>query len=125
MPGPLSRVRPWWPALAYMALIWSVSSLSSPPSTRDLPFRDKGVHAVEYGVLAVLTARGFAASLGPGAGLRLVVYNVTLGSFWGLVDEIHQAYVPGRSSELADVLADFIGAVLGTGVYVVVRRRRA
>lgn len=119
-----SWLRAWWPALAYMALIWTLSSISHPPSPVNLPFRDKGAHAIEYGGLAVLTAWGMAATVVPGAGLRLAVYNIALCSFWGLTDEIHQAYVPGRSPEGADVVADFIGATLGTLAYLFVRRRR-
>jgi len=124
MASPRTWLRAWLPAVAYMALIWALSSISQPPSTGGVPFKDKGAHAIEYGGLAVLSARGMAATFVPGAGLRLAVYNITFGSFWGLTDEIHQAYVPGRSSEVADVGADVVGAVLGTAAYLLWRRRR-
>jgi len=31
-----------------------------------------------------------------------------------VLDEIHQAFVPGRSSDLADLVADGLGACAGT-----------
>lgn len=124
MSGPFARARPWWPALACMALIWALSSLSQPP-TIEVPFEDKGLHVIEYGALAVLTARGLAATLVPVSGLRLALYNITLGTCWGLADEIHQAYVPGRFSEASDVVADLLGAIVGTLGYLAVRRLRA
>jgi VanZ family protein len=33
---------------------------------------------------------------------------------WGLFDEIHQAFVPGRSADVLDLGADALGALVGT-----------
>ncbi len=47
----------WLPAALYMALIWTISSLSlTDVSVSRVPLGDKGVHFVEYGVLAFLLA---------------------------------------------------------------------
>ena len=35
---------------------------------------------------------------------------------YGLSDELHQAYVPGRQSSFYDVLADGAGALLGAAL---------
>jgi len=40
----------------------------------------------------------------------LVVLAVTL---YGILDEIHQYFVPGRSADVYDALADASGALLG------------
>jgi len=45
-------------------------------------------------------------------------FTVVIASFYGLLDEIHQLLVPGRSADVLDWLADFSGslvAVLITG----------
>ena len=34
---------------------------------------------------------------------------------YGVSDEVHQMFVPGRTAALDDVVADTIGAVVGTG----------
>jgi len=38
---------------------------------------------------------------------------VIISSFYGLVDEIHQSFVPGRNSEFLDWVADSLGAAAG------------
>ena len=38
---------------------------------------------------------------------------VIISSFYGLLDEIHQSFVPGRSSEFLDWVADSLGAAAG------------
>ncbi len=46
---------------------------------------------------------------------------------YGLFDELHQAYTPGRSVDVKDLLADVAGGILAGGFLVVsnfVARRR-
>jgi VanZ family protein len=107
----------WIPALLYMALIWSVSSMSAPEfPVGAFPFRDKGVHAILYSGLAFLVAHACLRTFRgrPRARIALVACFVTI--MWGFLDEVHQAFVPGRSADLIDLLADGIGAVFGAGV---------
>ncbi len=47
---------------------------------------------------------------------------VLLASLYGVSDEVHQAYVPGRSADLFDWVADTVGAGVGVGVTVLVVR---
>ncbi|MGB5337658.1 MAG: VanZ family protein [Gammaproteobacteria bacterium] len=37
-------------------------------------------------------------------------------------DELHQLFVPGRSADIFDVLADAVGGLLGAGLMVLVTR---
>ena len=113
----LERLRPWRFALAYMALIFVISSFEvAVPGVHRLPFRDKAIHFVEYGVLGFLCMNAARASWPKEAAWRAFVFAVFVSTIWGLSDEIHQAMVPGRSSELADLVADFIGSLAGAGL---------
>ena len=47
--------------------------------------------------------------------LRVALFAVLAGVLWGVLDEIHQAFVPGRSADLLDLVADSVGIVIGTG----------
>lgn len=122
------RLLPWLPATLYMLLIWTLSSFPMVTSVEEVPFKDKGVHFVEYGVLAVLLCYALRGSF-PERSLRFALFYGALGTvLWGLLDEIHQAYVPSRSADPRDVMADVLGALLGAGVYALfqqVRRKRA
>ena len=105
-----------------MALIWVLSSMPLHLSLDPVPFKDKGLHFCEYGVLAVLLNHALRGTFRR-ASLRLTAFYAVTGTvLWGLLDEIHQAYVPGRSSDAFDLLADTLGATVGTLMFVVVVR---
>jgi VanZ family protein len=105
----------WAPAVLYMAVIFGGSSF---PRLPDIPggFSDKTAHAAEYAVLGVLLARALA---GPGwLSLRFpsVVAATVLAALYGVSDECHQLFVPGRNFEVRDMMADAAGASVATGV---------
>ncbi len=104
----------WIPALLSMALIWLVSSISTPDlPVHDFPFRDKGVHAVVYAGLALLVAHACLRTFEGRARIRVALVACFVTVMWGFLDEVHQAFVPGRSADLVDLAADGIGAVVG------------
>ena len=105
----------WALALAYMGVIWALSSMSDfgSLSVSRVPFGDKGVHFVEYTVLGFLVAHATRASWPRRHPMRTALFAVFVTAVWGFVDEIHQAMVPGRTSEALDLVADFTGATAG------------
>jgi VanZ family protein len=97
-----------------MALIFVISSFEvQVPGVERLPFKDKAIHFVEYGVLGWLCAAAASRSWPSAAAWRTALFAVFVSALWGLSDEIHQALVPGRSPELADVVADLLGSSAG------------
>lgn len=44
---------------------------------------------------------------------NILLITIIIAAGYGLLDELHQLFVPGRSAEVLDCLADFIGAVSG------------
>jgi VanZ family protein len=98
-----------WP-LAWAALIFFLSSRPVMP-TPPIPIADKIAHLGAYGLLATLLCR-------LGHGWRGAVLAWFIAAAYGATDEWHQAYVPGRSTEFADWLADAIGAALAVIFYV-------
>ncbi len=120
---PLRRVvLAWLPAVAYMTLIWVLSSGPVNLPIDRFPFKDKGVHVVEYGTLAVLGAYAIRHTW-PGLGLlRALLWAALLTFCWGFSDELHQAFVPGRDSSVFDLLADAVGAFVGISCFALVAR---
>ncbi|MGE0790719.1 MAG: VanZ family protein [Sandaracinaceae bacterium] len=105
----------WAPALLYMGLIWGLSSMTiDVPELARFPLRDKGIHGVEYGVLGFLLAHATLLTWPRHTPLRTAALAVLITVLWGVLDEIHQAFVPGRSPEVLDLVADTVGALLGT-----------
>lgn len=104
----------WIPAILYMALIWAVSSMSAPEfPVRAFPFRDKGAHAVLYSGLAFLVAHACLRSFEGRPRIRIALVACFVTIMWGFLDEVHQAFVPGRSADVIDLLADGVGALVG------------
>jgi VanZ family protein len=107
------RLWAWGPAIALMAFIFYISSRPAPEflSTDKIDFEDKLAHVLAYWVLGILCLRGILwngkVSLRVGlAGAALI------SALYGASDEIHQYFVPERSSEFLDWAADAIGAAL-------------
>ena len=116
MSSPRTAAFAWGPAGLYMALIWVLSSLSLGPGfARGFPFGDKGVHLLEYGLLGFLLAHAAGRTWPRRHPLRTASLAWLIAVLWGLFDEIHQAFVPGRASDVLDLAADACGAALGVG----------
>ena len=117
-PSPLRIAFAWLPAVLYTALIWWLSSQAlHVPYIERVPLQDKGVHFLEYGALALFVAHAVVITFRE-RGVRAALIATLLTSALGFLDELHQAFVPGRSSDARDLLADAIGAVVFSTVYV-------
>ncbi len=115
-PGGFGRY--WMPPIVYCGLIFFQSSFPVPVKVPAWPFLDKAVHGAIYAVLAVLLCRAFASRPGLEGRLRLACW-LSFGAtvLYGLSDEWHQSFVPGRSADVMDLLADTLGGLLGVWLY--------
>ena len=94
------------------------------PFASDIPGFDKVVHFALYGVEAFLLY-GAIPWTGPAAFSLARVLAVTGAmAAWGVADEVHQYWIPGRSMEGEDVMADVAGAAAGALCASAVSRRR-
>lgn len=98
---------------AYCAAIFWLSSQSHPPhSDVRFPGSDKLAHLVLYGGLAALVSLGLRSN--PKGVTPRVQWLVPIffTALYGVTDEIHQLFVPERSFDPWDLLANSFGAVL-------------
>ena len=107
----------WLLLIGLCGLIFWQSSGPLPAQTPTLTGLDKIAHVGAYALLAWLAARAFATlALKPSAGW--VPWAAALfAALYGLSDELHQSFVPGRSAEAWDLVADTIGAAIGALFY--------
>jgi VanZ family protein len=99
----------WLPVIAYMSALFAVSSLSRIPAPPQ-GITDKHEHFFFYGILAALTLRALAKGRWKGVTLATVAGAVLISSAYGVSDEFHQRFVPGRDYEVLDMVADAIGS---------------
>jgi len=107
----------WLPVLGYAGLIFFLSSLSHPEELVPSLFQivgDKTLHAIEYGILAILCYRAFRHAAGSWGAQYALVLSIVAASLYGVSDEIHQAFVFSRVSSGWDFLADSVGAVFAS-----------
>jgi VanZ family protein len=102
-----------------MTLIFFASTIPG----NDIPIRiwDKAIHFIVYGALGVLfllpTTNGRWTSLT----IKAAASGVALATLYGITDEIHQMFTPGRSPDVRDVLADLLGAAAAVGLVFLLR----
>ena len=123
------RLRLVAPVLCWTAVIFGLSSIPgadipSPP----IPSADKLVHLGLYGILGYLGFRliGAWSSGAPSRrGGTWGTWGLTVLAVlaYGVSDELHQAFVPRRSPDVMDVLADLAGGALGAGLAAAVATR--
>ena len=107
----ISRLDPWVPPLALMAVIFVLSAqpdLNSGLGTLDLIGR-KIIHAAEYALLCFLWWRALRTVTNPKPAILLAL---AIAIAYAGTDELHQRSVQGRHGTPTDVFIDAAGATL-------------
>ncbi len=109
-----TRLWSWGPVCLWAGMIFVSSSMPVPPEAQALLLHgmDKVMHGFEYGILSYLVARAFRRTAPGWSPLCIAVWAVLLSSLYGVSDEVHQAFVPTRTADPLDALADAAGAVV-------------
>ncbi len=116
----MRKILLFMPAILYYALIFFLSSISF-KSQASIPFLDKGMHLVEFGVLGFFLSLGYFLSLKSSLRIKSS-FTLASGILLGCLDEIHQYFVPNRSFEVMDMVADSIGIFIGLAAFYYVSR---
>lgn len=102
----------WAPVVVLMVAIFFASSLSDP----GLPpggLSDKGAHVVAYAALGAALIRALASGQARLMTVMRVLIAAGLATAYGMTDELHQRFVPDRTPELLDLVADAAGGLAG------------
>jgi VanZ family protein len=108
------RLALWAPVVGYMALVFYASSFSELPALATR-VSDKLEHALAYAGLGVLLVRALSGGLRRPVAARAAVVAVALAALYGASDELHQHFVPHRTMDAYDLLADTTGAAAAAG----------
>ena len=109
------------------AVIWAgiLYYLSYQPGIDMAPLfshQDKAMHVVAYALLGIFCMGALPKSATGYRPVQLWVVTAITGMY-GLLDEYHQGFIPGRFSTTSDVLADLAGGFLGAlFIYLLARR---
>jgi VanZ family protein len=115
-----------WLVIAYAALILIISSIPdlSPPQL-GFKFQDKLYHFLEYAVFSILLFYALLNSPRNFLQRNFLVVAILIGLVYAAIDEIHQSLIPGRSADVTDFLADFLGLALVQLIFWFYHRKRS
>jgi len=111
-----SHCRSWGPPLAWMTVIFTLSSQSKlpiPPQPLAAQLVRVGGHMAAFGTLLLLLLRAMKATW---PRQTVIGWALLVTLLYALADEYHQSFVPGRHATLMDVTVDAAGMVLALGV---------
>lgn len=107
----------WMPVIFLCLLIFYNSSHPCPESIPDLPFLDKIIHCSVYGLLGGLIFRAIRNRKDYRRQTGWLFLAILLTALYGISDEIHQYFVPERTADILDVVADILGGIGGVLLY--------
>ena len=104
----MRTIRFFLPAALYYGLIYFLSDQPQIRIPLAFPLQDKIFHFVIYAGFGVCLLFGLARIRLPGTRQRFGTL-IVLGALGAGLDEFHQAFVPGRTADIMDILADMLG----------------
>ncbi len=107
------------PVIILAIVIFVLSSIPKlTPPNLGFELQDKFYHFLVYAVFGFLVARSFfSLQFSDNFHKYYLVFAILFSAIYGLSDEIHQSYVPGRFSSIGDFIADSSGSVIGVLIF--------
>ena len=105
----------------YCSFIFWLSSKPTLPAPMLFTHQDKIFHMGAYFIMGILAWRFFNDLFAK----PIIVFLISLcfSSIYGISDEWHQSYVPGREADILDWLADTLGALIALVTIQLTKRR--
>lgn len=110
----------WFPPALYALFIFSLSHRTF--NGAELTFKADYFHLVEFFTLGLFLSCLWQAVLRRRNPLVFSFCVIGSGVLYGLADEFHQAFIPGRDANIMDILWDVAGLSIGCGTYLLARR---
>ncbi|WP_071393311.1 VanZ family protein [Bacillus tuaregi] len=103
----------------YIVAVWVMSSMPDnavvelPDSSWDAGIKES-LHLIEFGILYVLLVLALLTFRGLSAKWNIIL--IIIASLYGIIDEIHQSFVPYRSATMIDVVKDITGVLVASWI---------
>ena len=112
------------PAFVWAAVIFLLSSIParSLPKLALLKY-DKLIHATVFFIFGMLVYRAVIPSSQPSRiDWRSAITTLIVVIMYGMLDEVHQHFVAGRTPDVYDALADAVGGLLSASLVLGIAR---
>ncbi|MGD9898274.1 MAG: VanZ family protein [Calditrichaceae bacterium] len=106
---------PWILMSILITIQSSVSSIYLPDV--GVSFIDKLLHFIVFGIWGLSLTRGLLMTESDFAQKNLFIIVIIAGMLFAFSDELHQSFVPGRTSDIYDWVADISGILFFSYLY--------
>ena len=108
-------IRFWLPFTIFLITTFVLSGMSSPA----IPFNldSNSLHLPEFALFSFLLIRAIHGGRPGRPSISAALGTLVLSGLWGVSDEIHQAFIPGRVPDINDLARDLIGSVIGLAAF--------
>jgi len=107
----------WFLVIFWMGAIFYFSSIPGRNIPAIFPFQDVVLHIFVYAILGAFFAAALKNTFPGVTLLKSIIFVVIFGFLYGLSDEWHQGFVPGRTVSGLDVFSDVLGSLAGGWLY--------
>jgi len=108
-----------------LVLYWIVLFVATTLPAKQIPktgINDKLEHLLGYFLLTFLLSNALFFQSKYKIGKRAPVsFALLIAASYGVVDELHQLIIPGRSCDLFDWMADIAGGLAAAGFYFIIK----
>jgi len=94
----------WFLVLFFMAVIFRASAMPGKDIPPLFPFQDICWHFGIYLILAYFFSRALGSTWGQMSVKKIFLFTLAFAVLYGITDELHQLWTPGRSATGFDVL---------------------
>ncbi len=105
----------WGPVGVWMLVLFVASAQSDVGVAGRIP--DWITHPIAYCILGLLVSRATSGGLGRPLVRGEAILIIVLCTLYGVSDEFHQSFVPGRDASFWDVVKDCAGSILAVGLW--------
>jgi len=100
-----------------MGVIFYASSTPGKDIPPLFPYQDVVYHFSAYLVLSFFFSRALNKNKTSLSLTKIFIFAIVFTVIYGISDEFHQAFVPGRSVSAFDVLIDTLGGLTGSSIF--------
>jgi VanZ family protein len=108
-----SRLRYWLPVVFFMGFIFYMSGRRGEDLPSLFAYQDIVFHLLIYALLGWSFGRALACEKEALSFFKIVCLCAVFGLLYGISDEYHQSFIPGRTSDIFDVMIDVAGSFMG------------
>ena len=105
------------PIIAWCVFIFTASSIPSPKIPALGAYTDKVIHFGVYGTLCWLAHVAFHHQANNSLKKFSLLAAIVFTMMFGVSDEFHQLFTPGRSADVLDIVADTTGGIVYSLIY--------